>query len=94
MKGASRWVLPQVERVVSAVRGAGVYQVPANPLLPTRYPFVIPKSSEKVSLVLSCVKQNREDGAKPPTFKLDSWEEFGERPLQNTARRTPFCGTH
>ena len=43
---------------------------------PTCYPFVIPKSSEKVSLILSCVKINKSDGAKPPTFRFDSWEDL------------------
>ena len=40
------------------------------------YPFVIPKSSEKVSLILSCLKINKSDGAKPPTFRLYSWEDL------------------
>ena len=62
----------QVERLVSALRGAGVFQVPSDPLPPTCYPFVIPKSSERVSLIMGCVKQNRMDGSVPPTFRLDS----------------------
>ena len=61
---------------MSALKGAGVYQVPTDPLPPTYYPFVIPKSFEKVSLILSCVKQNKQDGAKPPTFRLHSWEDL------------------
>ena len=42
VKGASRWVSEQVEHLVAALRGAGVYQVPPDPLPPTCYPFVIP----------------------------------------------------
>ena len=48
VKGASRWVSQQVERLVAALWGAGVYQVPPDPLPPTCYPFVTPKSPEKV----------------------------------------------
>ena len=84
VKGASRWVSPQVERVVSALRGAGVYRVPIDPLPPVSYPFVIPKTSEKVSLILSYLKQNRQDGVKLPPFRLDSWED-----LVHTLSRIP-----
>ena len=59
VKGASRWVTQQVEGLVSTVRGRGVYQVPSVPCPPTGYLFVIPRSSEKVSLILRCAKQNR-----------------------------------
>ena len=55
VKGASRCV-SQLERLVWALRGTGVYQVPRDPLPPTCYPFVIPRSSEKFSLILSCNK--------------------------------------
>ena len=53
-----------------------LYQVPPDPLPATCYLFVIPESSEKVSLILSCVKQNIRDGSVPPTFWLDSWEDL------------------
>ena len=36
VKGSSRWVSHRVERIVSALRGAGVYEVPADPLPVTR----------------------------------------------------------
>ena len=81
VEGASRWVSQRVERLVSALRRAGVYQVPPDPLPPTCYAFVILKSSEKVSLILSCVKQNTRDGSVPPTFQLDSWEDLAGQPL-------------
>ena len=90
VKGASRWVSPQVERVMSALRGAGVHRVPADPLPPTCYPFVIPKSCEKVSLILSRVKQNKQDGVKPLTFKLDSWEDLARTLSRIPPREPPF----
>ena len=83
VKGASRWVSPQVERVVSALWGVGVYQVRADPLPPTCYPFVIPKSSEKVN----------QDGAKPPTFRLDFWEDLA-RALSRIPPREPLFAVH
>ena len=77
VRGATRWVSQQVQRIVQALRGAGVYEATADPPPPpTCYPFVIPKSSEKVSLILSCVKINKSDGPKPPSFGLDSWEDL------------------
>ena len=77
VRGASRGISQHVQRIVQALRGAGVYEETADPSPPpTCYPFVIPKSSEKVSLILSCVKINKSDGAKPPTFRLDSWEDL------------------
>ena len=77
VRGATRWVSQQVQRIVQALRGAGVYEETADPPPPpTCYPFVIPKSSEKVSLILSSVKINKSDRAKPPTFRLDSWEDL------------------
>ena len=64
VRGATRWVSQQVQRIVQALRGAGVYEETADPPPPpTCYPFVILKSSEKVSLILSCVKINKSDGA-------------------------------
>ena len=77
VRGASRWVSQQVQWILQALRGAGVYEETADPPPPpTCYPFVIPKSSEKVSLILSCVKINKSDGANPPAFRLDSWEDL------------------
>ena len=77
VRGATGWVSQQVQRIVQALRGAGVYEETVDPPPPPMcYPFVIPKSSEKVSLILSCVKINKSDGGKPPTFRLDSWEDL------------------
>ena len=70
VKGATKMVSPQVVRTVSALRAAAVYQVPADRLPPACFLFVIPKSPEKVSLILSCVKENRQDGVKTPIFRL------------------------
>ena len=54
--------------------GGGVYEVPYHNWPPTYYPFAIPEITEKPSLISGRVKLNRQDGAKPPTFRLDSWE--------------------
>ena len=37
---------------------------------------MIPKSSEKVSLILSFAKRNKRDASVPPTFRLDSLEDL------------------
>ena len=81
VKGASRWVLPQVERVVSALRGAGMYQVPADPLPPTCY------------LILSCVKQNKQEEAKPLTFRLKALEDLA-RALSRIPPGEPLFAVH
>ena len=44
-----------------------------TPLPPSCFPFIIPKSSEKVRLILSCLGMNYPIGD-PPTFHLPSWE--------------------
>ena len=95
VRGASRWVSRHVQRIVQALRGAGVYEETADPPPPpfTCYPFVIPKSSEKVSLILSCIKINKSDGAKPPTYRLDSWEDLA-RSLSAFPLDVDFYGVH
>ena len=76
VKGASRWVSQQAERPVSAPVGGGGVPGAPGPTPPTCYLFVIPKSSEKVSLILSCVKQNKRDKSVPLTFRLDFWKDL------------------
>ena len=44
----------------------------------TCWPFIILKTFEKVSLILSCVKQNGMDGCNPPRFSLRSWEQLSK----------------
>ena len=46
VRGASRWVSQQVQRIVQALRGAGVYEETADPpppphVLPLRHPQVL-----------------------------------------------------
>ena len=43
VRGATRWVSQQVQRIVQALRGAGVYEEPADP--PPPRPRVTPSSS-------------------------------------------------
>ena len=60
--------------------------------LPSCFPFIIPKSSEKVSLILSCLGMNKriED---PPTFQLPSWEGIAQL-LASAPRSCPLYCTH
>ena len=73
--------------------GGGVLPSAAQPPPPTCYPLVIPTSSEKVSLLLSCVKQNKRDGSVPPTFRLDSWEYLACA-VSRIAPGKPLFGVH
>ena len=69
IKGATYWVSPHVERLVQVLQGAGVYKVPREsfPSPPHHLLLVCcPKVHGKSA------KLNRQDGAKPPTFRLDS----------------------
>ena len=69
--GGSRSVGPGVAEMASTLMNSGV--ISETPLLPSCFPFIIPKSSEKVSLILSCLGMN-ERIVDPPTFHLPSWE--------------------
>ena len=62
-------------------------------LTPTCWPSIIPKTSEKVSLILSCVKQNGLDGCKPRRFSLRSWEQLSNL-LVTFYPGVPLYGTH
>ena len=62
-------------------------------LPPTCWPFIIPKTSEKVSLILSFVKQNGLDGCTPPRFSLRSWEQLSKL-LVTFYPGVPLYGTH
>ena len=68
--GAGR-IGPGVEPIVATLKEAQVLQPDTS--LPSVFPFIIPKSSAKVSLILSCVGMNEFKG-KPPRFDLPSWE--------------------
>ena len=70
--GAGR-VSGLVGQFFSAVEHLGIFrELPAG-TAPSVYPFIIPKSSRKVSLILSCVGLN-EESPDPPHFALPSWE--------------------
>ena len=93
VQGASRWVSQQAERLVAALRGAGVHEVPLGPLPPTCYPIAIPRATENVSLIMSCVKRHKQNGAVPPTFRLHSWENL-PRALWRIPPGEPPFGVH
>ena len=78
-----------VERgVVSTLMNSGV--ISETPLPPSRFPFIIPKSSEKVSLILSCLGMNERIGD-PPTFQLPSWEGIAQMLATTPRSRRLFC---
>ena len=62
---------PGVAPIVATLDEAQVLRPDTSP--PSVFPFIIPKSSAKVSLILSCVGMNELKG-KPPGFDLLSWE--------------------
>ena len=68
--GGSRTVGSGVAEMMATQRGWGV--ITAMPLPPSCFPFIIPKSSEKVSLIPSCLSHGRISD--PPPFQFPSWE--------------------
>ena len=80
--GGSGTVGTGVAEMTATLLGSGV--ISATPLPPSCFPFIIPKSSEKVSLILSCLGMN-ERISDPPTFQLPSWEGIA-RLLAETPR--------
>ena len=56
------------------------------------WPFVIPKSTEKVSLIFNLVEFN-ESWHKPLSFSLDGWEQISQTLAEWPADRPLFC-TH
>ena len=63
--GDSGTVGTGVAEMTATLLASGV--ISATPLPPSFFPFIIPKSSEKVSLILSCLGMN-ERISDPPTF--------------------------
>ena len=62
------------------------------PLRATCWPFVIPKNTEKVSLIFDLVDFN--DGLKKPaSFSLDGWEQISRKLAEPPADRPLYC-TH
>ena len=70
-EGGAGKIGPGVEPILETLKEARVLQPDASP--PSVFPFIIPKSSAKVSFILSCVGMNEFKG-KPPGFDLPSWE--------------------
>ena len=60
------WVSDEVTKFVGVLKRQWLLYDLSEDLPPTCWPFIIPKTSEKVSLILSCVKQNGLDGCTPP----------------------------
>ena len=70
--GAGR-VSGLVGRFFAAVERLGIFRELRDGTTPSVFPFIIPMSSRKVSLILSCVGLN-EESPDPPHFALPSWE--------------------
>ena len=68
--GAGR-VSGLVDQFFSAVEHLGIFRELPDGTAPSVFPFIIPKSSRKVSLKLSCVGLN-EESPDPPHFALPS----------------------
>ena len=83
----SRWSAPSL---LFGGRGSTKCRPPPSP--PTCYPFVIPTSFEKVSLILSCVKQNKRDGPVLPTFRLEGG--LSAHSVEDPPGTAPFRGAH
>ena len=60
-------------RSVSFLPLSSIWAFSGSSTTPSFFPFIIPKSSRKVSLILSCVGLN-EESPDPPHFALPSWE--------------------
>ena len=88
--GSSGSVGPGVAEMASTMMNSGV--ISETPLPPSYFPFIIPKSSEKVSLILSCLGMNEQIGD-PPTFHLPSWEGIAQLLATTLRSQRLFC-TH
>ena len=71
-------VSDEVTKFVGVLKRQWLLYDLSGDLPPTCWPFIIPKTSERVSLILSCVKQNGLDGCTPPRFLLRSWEQLSK----------------
>ena len=88
--GGSGSVGPGVAEIASTLMNSGV--ISETPLPPSCFPFIIPKSSEKVSLILSCSEMKERIGD-PPTFQLPSWERKAQLVAATPWSSRFFC-TH
>ena len=71
-------VSDEVTKFVAVLKRQWLLYDVSEQLPPTCWPFIIPKTSEKVSLILSCVKQHGMDGCTPLGFSLRSWEQLSK----------------
>ena len=76
--GPPLWVSDEVTKFVGVLKRQWLLYDLSGDLPPTCWPFIIPKTSEMVSLILSCVKHNGLDGCTPPRFSLRSWEQLSK----------------
>ena len=90
---APPWVSDEVTKFVGVLKRQWLLYGLSEDLPPTCWPFIVPKTSEKVFLILSCVKQNGLDGCTPPRFSLRSWEQLSQL-LVTFYPGVPLCGTH
>ena len=83
-------VLPMVRWLLTA----GVVSIMDRgcPLRATCWPFIIPKTTEKVSLIFNLVDLN-EGLQKPLSFSFDGWEQILHKLAEWPADR-PLFGTH
>ena len=89
--GAGR-VSGMVGQFFSAVEHLGIFRELPDGTAPSVFPFIIPKLSRKVSLILSCVGLN-EESPDPPHFALPSWEGIC-RLLNQTPPDQQLYATH
>ena len=79
-----------VAEMASTLMNSGV--ISETPLPPSCFPFIIPKSSKKVNLIVSCLGMSERIGD-PPTFHLPSWEGLAQKLSTTPRSRRLFC-TH
>ena len=82
---------PGLHAIAGTLREMGVL-TPSLPPPPPVSPFIVPKSSAKVTLILPCVGMKELTG-KPPHFDLPSWEKIPLF-LAYAARGTQYYATH
>ena len=85
---------PLVEPMLRSLEDGGVVErVVEDPERPaTCWPFIIPKSSEKVSVIFHLVDFNN-TMPRPARFSLCSWEDMADR-LNACPQREPLYCTH
>ena len=76
----------EVSKFVGVLKRQWLLYDLSEDLPPTCWPFIIPKTSEKVSLVLSCGKQNGLDGCHPPPPR-----DVGRAPMQKSLALCSDC---